>query len=1219
MNIILLGANCTKKEIFSKTLSDYLKVPEISILKITKQQNQEINEKNIIENLKSIIQTQKFKKGFILKDYPQTIKQAQNLSDFMQVDLAINPKASAQEIISQINQTKTCSNCKATYHLDSIDTKEKDTCDMCYNKLDSSTIQKQVAVKELKTHEKDNEKIISFYKELNKYREINLESKESMINLETFRKSINYSEETKSNIITGKTYIEQDIKRNLASMTFILLLISMAIFSGNFFNIKTPAIQATGLNELSITFQDQTTGQLYNSKDKEIIEIKPNLKEEFKIQVPSIEDLDKIYIKKNKDTNIKIDNLFLANKKYTNTLIDFKEQTVIKLPFTKEYNLENNINIIESNIIIELDDQISLQDMKVDKFDEYSEFNFELLNNNIQDAQILFHNNNEKITGNFILIPKGNYNESICYNCSDCNSAINNSEPNDVITLNKSISITNSCIQISNKLNLTFNCLNNSINNSNNINTGFNITNSTNINITNCQLNNFNTGIKAISSTNLIIKHSLFLNNSYALDLNNVSAKTYNNYFNSSTLNLNIINSSSISLNTTNQTKTTIINTTNYGGNFWSLTNNSGYSQTCNDLNKDYICDTPYNVSNFIDYYPLTTSTILSCNTCEECNNIINLSNGNITLNLNSDININGTCIEILDEDNTIFDCNNHTITGNQTGKGIDINAYKTTIQNCNIRNFTNGINVGGANATINKITSTNNTGSGLYCRSGAFIDLINLTINNSNFNSNSYGNYIWDCHNTKIENTIYNHNNYALEILYSFNLTLKNMSVENNNLGLQFTGGCNNTQLLNSKINYNNLGIKYTLNNKHKGTLINNTFKNNYGYAFYFEDTNDKLIKNNYFENNSPTFFFDSRIQEDLASNKIYSNIFNESRYALFAALGGGQNYAKTEFANNTWLNITSTGYSQTCIDANKDSYCDIPYTIGINFTDNSSKTLQTCTDSIKNQDETDIDCGGSCTSCTNGKACLTDSDCTNNCINNVCNIPSTSSSGRSSSSITYIPIPEIQENKTINETSINQTKINITQSINDTSNIKKPQTNSSNNNSTKPTVSINETIVKNETNTTKKSTTEEFNYKNVDKNTIVIDLRSVKKDTYITDIINKKLKECQSPICKIKILVKDSKSIKNIKINYESVFKINEQLAKIGNNKLNYNNNQENIKLSITSNSLNYLKVSNFKLNYETENLKEIIKEYCVDYPCKVPLYAQSDTGGSIEIGIQ
>ncbi len=44
-------------------------------------------------------------------------------------------------------------------------------------------------------------------------------------------------------------------------------------------------------------------------------------------------------------------------------------------------------------------------------------------------------------------------------------------------------------------------------------------------------------------------------------------------------------------------------------------------------------------------------------------------------------------------------------------------------------------------------------------------------------------------------------------------------------------------------------------------------------------------------------------------------------------------------------------------------------------------------CVDTVQNQDETDVDCGGSCPACDDGKNCLADQDCSSNdCNENVC-----------------------------------------------------------------------------------------------------------------------------------------------------------------------------------------------------------------------------------------
>jgi hypothetical protein len=46
----------------------------------------------------------------------------------------------------------------------------------------------------------------------------------------------------------------------------------------------------------------------------------------------------------------------------------------------------------------------------------------------------------------------------------------------------------------------------------------------------------------------------------------------------------------------------------------------------------------------------------------------------------------------------------------------------------------------------------------------------------------------------------------------------------------------------------------------------------------------------------------------------------------------------------------------------------------------------LATCSDGAKNGSESDVDCGGSCPRCANGKRCVTSNDCTNACKTGTC-----------------------------------------------------------------------------------------------------------------------------------------------------------------------------------------------------------------------------------------
>ena len=57
------------------------------------------------------------------------------------------------------------------------------------------------------------------------------------------------------------------------------------------------------------------------------------------------------------------------------------------------------------------------------------------------------------------------------------------------------------------------------------------------------------------------------------------------------------------------------------------------------------------------------------------------------------------------------------------------------------------------------------------------------------------------------------------------------------------------------------------------------------------------------------------------------------------------------------------------------------------------------TCSDGVKDGNETDVDCGGSCVACPNGKDCLVNSDCQNaSCVSGICQEPT----GQVSASLT-------------------------------------------------------------------------------------------------------------------------------------------------------------------------------------------------------------------------
>jgi len=75
-----------------------------------------------------------------------------------------------------------------------------------------------------------------------------------------------------------------------------------------------------------------------------------------------------------------------------------------------------------------------------------------------------------------------------------------------------------------------------------------------------------------------------------------------------------------------------------------------------------------------------------------------------------------------------------------------------------------------------------------------------------------------------------------------------------------------------------------------------------------------------------------------------------------------------------------------------------------------------ESCSDGVKNNDETDVDCGGSCNPCEDGKACETDDDCISKCsTNKVCYTAGTTTTTTTTRTPTKIAGPELSE-ETIN-----------------------------------------------------------------------------------------------------------------------------------------------------------------------------------------------------------
>jgi parallel beta-helix repeat protein len=167
--------------------------------------------------------------------------------------------------------------------------------------------------------------------------------------------------------------------------------------------------------------------------------------------------------------------------------------------------------------------------------------------------------------------------------------------------------------------------------------------------------------------------------------------------------------------------------------------------------------------------------------------------------------------------------------------------------------------------------------------------------------------------------------------------------------VGISLSSSNNNTLSKNNAYGNRYYGIR--LSDSSNNNLTSNTLSNNYkynetGYGVYlFNSNNNTLIGNTLRCNNANNNTNNGIYLWSSSNNKIYNNIFNNTYNVLF--YGSNSNTWNTTeqsgtniiggpyLGGNFWANPNGTGFSQTCVDVDRDGICDSPYVIDANITD--------------------------------------------------------------------------------------------------------------------------------------------------------------------------------------------------------------------------------------------------------------------------------------------
>jgi len=112
-------------------------------------------------------------KGFLLDGFPRTVTQADQLSTFLEstgegLDHVVYFSLSKNEIIRRISGRRSCPECKAVYHLESVPPKQEGVCDVCRKSLVQRNDDKPETIESrLSVYQEQTAPLIEYYKTRN--------------------------------------------------------------------------------------------------------------------------------------------------------------------------------------------------------------------------------------------------------------------------------------------------------------------------------------------------------------------------------------------------------------------------------------------------------------------------------------------------------------------------------------------------------------------------------------------------------------------------------------------------------------------------------------------------------------------------------------------------------------------------------------------------------------------------------------------------------------------------------------------------------------------------------------------------------------------------------------------------------------------------------------------------------------------------------------------
>ena len=184
MNIVILGPPGVGKGTYSGVLSKKYNIPNISVGDLFRNaiKNQTdlgkrikdyvssgdlVPDEIVIDLVKSRLEENDCKNGFLLDGFPRTVPQAEAMMKFKKIDIALNFVAPDVVIMERIGGRRTCRKCGAIYHVKNVPPTIDGICDTCSGRLVQRADEKpEVIKKRLSVYREKTKPVADFLRKI---------------------------------------------------------------------------------------------------------------------------------------------------------------------------------------------------------------------------------------------------------------------------------------------------------------------------------------------------------------------------------------------------------------------------------------------------------------------------------------------------------------------------------------------------------------------------------------------------------------------------------------------------------------------------------------------------------------------------------------------------------------------------------------------------------------------------------------------------------------------------------------------------------------------------------------------------------------------------------------------------------------------------------------------------------------------------------------------